>query len=177
MPRIVDMNQHGDDTAMIVIRSKGSDYTCLYDAKDAALIDQFTWSVSSQGYAVTRRAGRSILMHRLILGVVEDPLTYCDHINHNPLDNRRGNLRTCTRAENARNRRKQKSSTNSKGVTRFAGRYFAQITYNNVYHYLGLFRSERTAARVYDAAARRLHGGFACTNDLEPLPEQMRLSI
>ena len=115
-------------------------------------------------------------MHRLILNI-SDPQIHCDHINHNGLDNRRANIRACTPAENQHNRRKQKSSTGHKGVTRFEGKYFAQIRCDNIYYYLGLYRSEKTAGRVYDQAARRLHGEFACTNNLDPLPEQMKLAI
>jgi len=160
----------------LVIRSKGIDHVCLYDPKDRELISQFAWSLNSQGYAVTQKNGKSILMHRLLLNVT-DPQVHCDHINHIGTDNRRENLRICTPSQNQHNRRKQKSSSNFKGITKFQGKYFAQIRSDNNYHYLGLFRNERTAARVYDQAAKRLHGEFACTNNLDPLPEQTKLPL
>jgi len=161
---------------ILIIKSKGQDHICYYDPQDRELITRYNWSLNSQGYAVTQKNGKSVLMHRLILDV-NDPKIYCDHINHNGLDNRRTNLRICTRSENQHNRRKQKSTCAYKGVTRFAGKYFAQIRCNNEYLYLGLFRNERTAGRVYDTAARRLHGSFALHNNLEPLPQQLQLPI
>ena len=160
----------------LIITSKGVDHICLYDREDHALISQFKWSMNSQGYAVTRKDGRVVSMHRLLLNIT-DPAIHCDHRNHNKIDNRRSNLRVCTPSQNQHNRRKQKSSSNFKGVTLFQGKYFAQIRSDNTYHYLGLYRNERTAGRVYDAAARRLHGAFACTNELAPLPQQIKLPI
>jgi hypothetical protein len=162
--------------AQLIITSKGLEYLCLYDSEDHELISRFTWSINTHGYAVTRKDGRSILMHRLLLNV-NDPHVHCDHVNHNGLDNRRVNIRACTPSQNQHNRKKQNSSTGSKGVTRFEGKYFAQIRCNNVYHYLGLYRSEKTAARVYDQAARRLHGEFAHTNNIEVLTEQQQMKL
>jgi hypothetical protein len=159
----------------LIIKHKGEDHICLYSPEDRPLIEKYTWSISG-GYVVTSINGKSVLMHRLILNL-DDPQIHCDHINHCKTDNTRANLRICTPSQNQHNRRKQKSSTNFKGVTLYKQRFFAQIRADNNYHYLGLYRSERTAARVYDQAARRLHGEFACTNNLEPLPKQMRLPI
>jgi len=47
-------------------------------------------------------------MHRKILKVPAS--MFVDHINHNGLDNREANLRPATRAQNARNRRKDRES-------------------------------------------------------------------
>ena len=160
----------------LILISKGKEFVCLYDPEDHEMISQFTWSLNAQGYAVTWKDGRTVLMHRLLLNI-DDPHIHCDHINHIGIDNRRSNLRACTPSQNQHNRRKQKSSTSHKGVTRFEGKYFTQIRCDNIYYYLGLYRSERTAARVYDQAARRLHGCFAYTNNLEALPQQLTLPL
>ncbi len=45
-------------------------------------------------------------MHRIILGLEIGDKRHGDHINHDTLDNRRGNLRIVTPAENNRNRRR-----------------------------------------------------------------------
>jgi len=46
---------------------------------------------------------KDIRMHRVVIGVNYDGIHDLDHINRNSLDNRRINLRLCTRAENCAN--------------------------------------------------------------------------
>lgn len=48
--------------------------------------------------------GKKVFLHRLITGAPDGLLV--DHINHNPLDNRKCNLRLVTPAQNAQNRLK-----------------------------------------------------------------------
>jgi hypothetical protein len=141
----------------------------LVDEADVELISRHNWSITN-GYV---KSGRT-LMHRFILGVT-DPNKHIDHIDHNRLNNQRSNLRICTRSENQHNRVKQKSTSRFKGVTRYAGKWFAQIRHNNEYIYLGLYNSEVTAAKCYDRASRELHKDFGLTNfkDIENIPRQL----
>ena len=150
----------------IKIQSKGKQYTCLYDLEDQELISRFTWSLHSKGYAVTIVAGKSVLMHRLILGIIDNPKIEGDHKNHNKLDNKRANLRACTHSENRRNSRKLKESSQSqfKGVYRDQNKWHAQIMQGNKVINLGRYRSEITAGRVYDQAAKETFKDFAFLN-------------
>ena len=102
--------------------------------------------------------------HRLIMDAPAD--RYVDHINGDGLDNRRANLRLCSKAENAKNRALNSNSTvGLKGVTRDpSGAYRAQIANEGRKITLGRFRCALAAAAAYDAAALRLHGEFARTN-------------
>lgn len=88
-----------------------------------------------------------------------------DHRNGDTLDNRRTNLRICTRLDNARNQRKIRGVSRFKGVGLHRGKWLARIRgpESKVVH-LGYFASERDAALAYDRAARQYHGEFACTN-------------
>jgi hypothetical protein len=153
------------------ITSDDIDQVCLVDEADYLLISQYHWNIVN-GYV---KSGRT-LMHRLILDVT-DPNKHIDHIDHNRLNNQRSNLRICTRSENQHNRVKQKSTSQFKGVTKYAGRWFAQIRNNNQYIYLGLFKNEITAAKAYDRASRELHKDFGLTNfeQVENLPKQLDL--
>lgn len=106
-----------------------------------------------------------IYLHRLIVGAA--PGLEVDHINGDTLDNRRANLRVCTRAENARNLAKRPGgSSRFKGVSWSSGdrRWRAFIRVDRRQISLGSFRAEQDAARAYDDAAIREFGEFARTN-------------
>ena len=149
----------------LLIKSKGKVYSCLYDSRDQKLISRFTWSLHSKGYAMTTIKGKTVLMHRLILGIVDRPEIEADHRFHNNLDNRRSEIRICTHSENRRNSRKiMKGSSRYKGVYRDRNKYHAQILQGDRVKNLGRFRSEITAAKIYDYHARELFKDFAYLN-------------
>ena len=110
---------------------------------------------------------RTIKMHREILGLEYGDKRQCDHKNQNSLDNRRGNLRICTTAQNQQN---QKPTINCssifKGVsfTKENGKYRALIQVNGRPKHLGYFVSEIEAALAYDVAAKRYYGEYASVN-------------
>jgi hypothetical protein len=87
-----------------------------------------------------------------------------DHRLGNTLDNRRSQLRVCTRAQNLANRAVGlKSATAIKGVHRHSnGRQFvAYIQKEYKRHYLGTFPTADAARAAYTAASRLLQGEFA----------------
>jgi hypothetical protein len=165
----------------LIIISKGKEYVCLFDKEDQELINRFNWSLHSKGYAVTHINGKTVLMHRLILGIVDSPQIEADHIFHDKLDNRRAMIRICTRSENRRNSRKLKESSQSqyKGVYRDQNKWHVQIMKSQQVVNLGRYRSERTAAKIYDQFARKEFKEFAFLNfpNSDPLPKQLSFSI
>lgn len=165
---------------VLIIKSKGKAYNCLYSSKDQGLISQFHWNMHSKGYACTFKNGKQILMHRLILEIVDRPEIETDHRFHNKLDNRRGKIRTCSHAENRRNSRKiMPGSSKYKGVYRDQNKYHAQIMQGQRVINLGRYRSEITAGRIYDQAAKETFKEFAFLNfpNISPLPIQLTISI
>ncbi len=161
----------------LTIISKGIEYKCLYDAEDHKLISKYGWFKSNnyiRGYA--RHKKQQIAMHRLIMGIVDNPNIEVDHINHNKLDNRKSNLRLCTRAENSRNVSPSGNTSKYLGVYRailrkkinstlYEYQYIrARIYTNNKRLFLGSFNTEKEAAKAYDAAAKKYHGEFANLN-------------
>lgn len=137
---------------------------------DADLYDELnrhTWYISLHGYAMTHILGRGVAMHRVILGLRTGDKRVADHINHNRLDNRRENLRACTRDGNNRNiQGRRHRISRYKGVSPNKKRWMAQITFQRQVHHLGTFDTQEEAALAYNAAARRLHGEFAHLNDV-----------
>lgn len=150
----------------IIIISKGKEFHCLYDQEDQELISRFFWSLHSQGYAQTTINGKTVLMHRLILGIVDKPDIEVDHRFHNRLDNRRSKIRPCTHSENRRNARKLKESAHSqyKGIYNDLGRWHVQIMQDEKVKNLGRYNNEITAAKVYDNRAIEIFKDFAFVN-------------
>lgn len=124
----------------------------------------FTWFVSANGYVVTRTGGRTITLHRIVCDT--PPGRDTDHINHDRLDNRSGNLRAVTRQQNIRNtgpRRTSNGKSAFKGVCRHISKtgvigWMAQITVEGIVLYLGRFPIETDAARAYDHAVWLVFG-------------------
>lgn len=117
-------------------------------------------------YRCVWRDGRSrtVHLHRFILNPPDD--VEVDHRFGDGLDNRRANLRTATRSQNACNRPKHSNNTSGfKGVVRLpSGRWAAQIGVRRQHFHLGVFTSAEEAARAYDQKATELHGEFARLN-------------
>lgn len=144
------------------------------DDEDFKEISRHKWCVmrtkkidyAIRGIVTNNGKVERVWMHRTILGLIKGDGKQTDHINHNGLDNRKCNLRICTYSQNGQNRRKQRSSSKFKGVTRnkISKKWFAQIQINGKGKYLGSFIDEIDAAKVYDKAAKQLFGEFAQTN-------------
>jgi hypothetical protein len=141
----------------------------IVDDADYEWLSQWKWHVNSNGYANRTEHQSSkattISMHRLITDAPKG--MDVDHIDGNPLNNQRSNLRIATRTENQRNQRAVRGgSSQYKGVHihRQTGKWEARIKVNRQGIYLGLHSSEIDAARAYDEAARKYFGEFAKTN-------------
>lgn len=90
-----------------------------------------------------------------------------DHINGDRLDNRKENLRICTRVQNFQNMKMHIDNTSGfKGVSWDSERekWISQIFTGGHTKFLGRFEDSEKAARVYDDAARKYFGEFARTN-------------
>jgi hypothetical protein len=146
----------------------------LVDQEDYEWLMRYQWHASPNSrtgtfYARRHHRGHTILMHRLIVQAPKG--TVVDHINGNGLDNRRCNLRLCTRQQNARNRRPQaKAGSRFLGVYPHGTRWMAKVGR----HYLGLFDDEVEAAQARDRKALELFGEYAWLNFPPESPEGER---
>ena len=130
-------------------------------------------------YAVKRRKGywacahsllpdgtkKNISLHRLLLEPDEDHVV--DHINMNPLDNRRENIRIASRSQNQMNRRVSSNNTTGyKGVSidSRSGKFIASISVNCKFIRLGTFQTAEEAAKAYAEASRKYHGEYGRTH-------------
>lgn len=146
----------------------------LIDEADLPIIEGYTWCVGITRSHKTARTNitvngksKALLMHRLILGL-NNPSICVDHIDGNPLNNCRNNLRVCSQAENVRNKKKRPERTQFKGVTRYfrpvPHPFYARISVNRKTICIGSYETPEEAARAYDEAARKHHGIFAALN-------------
>jgi len=139
----------------------------LVDNKDYEILMKHRWRCDVNGYAVrTTRNGIIKMQHFLIEGRNE---LCVDHINGNRLDNRRSNLRLCTKIENSRNRKVGKNNTSGyKGVIFFPKNpkkpWRVQISVNGIKKHIGYFKNKVEAAVAYNSKAIELYGDFARLN-------------
>ena len=142
----------------------------IVDDEDFEWLNQWKWYAVRRGtiwYAVrTKRLPkrRIIYMHRIIM---EPPVDLqIDHQNMDGLDNRRCNLRICTRSQNLMNSKK----CHLDHTSRFKGIYWnkrdkkwhARIGHKG--HHIGYFDDELEAAKAYNKIAFKLFGEFARLN-------------
>ncbi len=107
----------------------------LIDERDANRVNWHPWRKSGR-YAVAFINGRLTSLHGLILGKKRG--YEIDHINRNPLDNRRSNLRFVTHRENMRN-------NNALGVSRIGARWRAYFVRDGKQYHVGCFDSKLDA--------------------------------
>lgn len=126
--------------------------------------------VSPLGYVQVRIEGSLYSAHRLIWLIVygEWP-EEIDHISGDPTDNRIGNLRACTHAENSCNRKKQSNNTNGFAGVRFRphhGKWEGRINRGGKTVWRAYFDSAQEAAAARRVALAEFHGDFARHHDL-----------
>ncbi len=136
----------------------------IVDDEDYERIKSQKWNYSSGGYAVSP-LGR---MHRVILNCSIG--FEIDHINRDKLDNRKENLRVCSRHENNANKGKYKNNKSGyKGVDFYPplGKYRAQLKRMGIKMHIGYYKTAIEAAKAYDKKAVEIFGEFASINGVE----------
>ena len=141
----------------------------IVDDEDYEELNSHKWYLNSEGYAIRDSWGKgkktAIRMHRQIANTPKDMDT--DHINNNRLDNRKSNLRICTRAQNIRNSSlRADNACGYKGVSlhKFSGLYHARINVEKKVISLGYFKNPKEAAIAYNKAALEYFGEFSNIN-------------
>lgn len=106
----------------------------------------------------------SMSIHRLIMNAKKGQEV--DHIDGDGLNNRRSNLRFCTKAQNQMNRAVSIGSSVYKGVylSTKKDKWRACVRFNRKVTHLGYFATQKAAALAYDEKARELFGDFARPN-------------
>lgn len=137
----------------------------LVDDIDYQIFKKWRWHIDTKGYVYRHNIINGIdkprRMHR------EITLAGCgmdvDHINGCKTDNRRSNLRICTRMQNLWNSRTKSSNTSGfKGIDfrQDKGKFRARIRAGGKRIHIGYFDTAELASEAYKKEAKKLHGDF-----------------
>ena len=147
--------------------SDGTEF--YFDLEDYDKIKDIRWKKDKDGYIVANMYNKDtkksvgIKMHRLVIGCPND--MFVDHIDpYKKNDNRKQNLRICTKQENAMYRKRAKNNTSGvTGVYWHSGteKWVAVIYYKNERTELGRYNSFEQAKETRLKAEKELFGEFS----------------
>lgn len=160
----------------IPLYSKGVRFSCLIDQEDMPLISTRNWRTDNMRYAISEKQIKGLrkktYMHRLIMESHHHSIhkMEIDHINHNRLDNRKINLRVCSKTQNTTyDSKAQGCSSIYHGVSfdRVRNKYKCQIWFNKKIVFSKRFETEIEAALQYNEIAKKYHGEYAKFNNIQ----------
>lgn len=166
---------HARDEKQIVT---ANGHTIIVDDSDFDRVSAKSWWGTVRRGKVTnvhtnvRKNGKQTTMQIGPFLIGEKSGFVVDHINRNPLDNRRSNLRHVTQNQNMMNmapyRLKHERSSKYKGVSRAkkdkSWRAFISAYGKN--EYLGSFSTPEAAAEAYNKRSKELHGDCGYLNQI-----------
>jgi len=143
------------DTAFLLMIHYDEPYRIPISVCDLQVALAHRWSIAEkEGYqsviSTPKINGKqkTLVLARFLLGV--DHGLEVDHIDRDPLNNRRSNLRIATRHQNAQNRSPNgEGKFQARGVTLRHGYFIARVTLHGQRYFLGAFPTvalARTAA-------------------------------
>lgn len=100
---------NGKYAEMTVVSKKYGTVIVYIDIDDIDRVQQYKWLVAHRNGSLYLTAdGGKLLLHRFIMRA--DKGKVVDHISRNTLDNRKCNLRECTRSQNSMNKKSMSNS-------------------------------------------------------------------
>lgn len=145
-------------------------FKVLVDAEDYIRLSAFTWYAGGVSGKQIRRFDGNII--KTLQSEIFGNDYYYDHIDRNPLNFQKNNLRIATHSQNGMNKSKNskiKASSKYKGVS-WCKRdkvWRAHIKLNGRGKALGSFKTEIEAAEAYNEAAEFFFKNFAVLNVIE----------
>lgn len=147
------------------------------DDEDFELLNQWKWRGKKDGnsfyvYCKSYKLKNKAL-HRIVIKAKKGEIV--DHIDGNTLNNKKSNLRLCSKSQNSMNAKKRSSAKTSKykcfywNTERSVFKSFVCRMENRKQkkHYVGTFRNELDAAKAYNKKSKELFGEFARLNIIE----------
>lgn len=133
-----------------------------FDIDDFEKVKKYKWCIVKGHVYAKNMDNKTLYLHRLIMNVT-DKNVEVDHIDGNPLNNKKSNLRLCTHDKNMLNHKV--CSNNTSGVTgvtfdKQRNKWCAQIVYKNKNHHLGRFDLFEDAVLARRNAEIKYFGNF-----------------
>jgi hypothetical protein len=144
------------DDIVTMYDSNGISFTL--DLEDLSKVQKYTWVVSN-GYVCN--GNTSLLLHQYLMNCPKGKVV--DHIDGNPLNCVKSNMRVCTKHQNNQNHKV--SSNNVTGCTgvhlyKRTGKYTASIYHKGKRVHLGTFNTYEEAVSVRKEAEEKYFGEF-----------------
>src|SRR5689334_3411959 len=139
-------------------------HIAIVDDADYDVLSAHRWYLETNGYVRAKINGQMVSMHRFLMSLSRGQKIDVDHINGIRHDNRRSNLRLCTRSQNLGNQSlKRENSSGYKGVSwdKSKRKWQVKITFQGKQFHLGRYDDPEVAHQVYVREANRLFGEFA----------------
>jgi hypothetical protein len=173
------IDEKGREYIAIEIKSpKHGDRWAYIDVEDFDRVNEYagTWALAPRTHRVDSRmrfyvsanvkkedcSPSNVLLHRWILQPKKGMVV--DHVDGNPLNNRRENLRVVPQRKNLQNQfgATAQSKTGCLGVFQSpSGKFYSQIRVDGQTFHLGTFETLNEASEAYWNAKMKLHDYFA----------------
>jgi hypothetical protein len=151
-----------ENHAKIKIYDINNNFKCymIIDIEDVDLVSKYKWS-SKNRYARAHYGNTTIALHRLIINAPDN--LYVDHIDRNTLNNKKSNLRLCTKTENNRNVSvKKHSKSQIRGVYKDKyNKFVAYINVNKKKIHLGYTKTKEEAIKLRQESELKYFGEFS----------------
>lgn len=148
-----------------------------FDIEDYNKIKNYTWYQFNKGengiYYIGDKNGKAL--HTIIMNTPNG--FEVDHIDLNPLNNCKCNLRIVTHQQNQFNQPLQKNNTSGYFGVRYYSlrkKYAARIKFNQRDIHLGYYKSKIEAAQARNVATRLLFGEYGRYNETPPTPKWIK---
>ncbi len=164
---IQEITRDENNNAIIYLNKDKTKYTIVDDILWYNLC-KYSWRLRENNYVVGKINNKDVRMHRYILNAPNN--IYVDHIDNNPLNNKKENLRLATAQQNSFN----KSKTNTNCTSKYKGvsyskqnkKFMATLFYQSIKYNLGSYNNEIIAGLAYNIKAQELFGEFANLNEI-----------
>ena len=149
--------KHGEGLAAIV------DVESYFKHK----LRDYIWTLDKVGYVVARDTKRKkpVSIHRIVAG--NTTRNHTDHINQNPFDNRKENLRICNAVENNFNTGlRVDNKSGYKNVRKANKKFVCTMRIQTNKQYFGCYEKPEMAALAYNIVIKLISPEFAVLNDI-----------